>query len=67
MVCVIRRLKWRHFCTQLRLIFDFLYPIIALFHTSLLKLYSSFHYELPSTTLYLLYSHFKAKNDWPPT
>ena len=29
-VCVIRRLKWRH-CTQLRLIFDFLYPI-ALFH-----------------------------------
>ena len=29
MVCVIRCLKWRH-CTQLRLIFDFLYPI-ALF------------------------------------
>ena len=30
MVCVIQCLKWRH-CTQLRLIFDFLYPI-ALFH-----------------------------------
>ena len=33
MVCVIRCLKWRH-CTQLRLIFDFLYPI-ALFHCAL--------------------------------
>ena len=33
MVCVIRCLKWRHYyCTQLRLIFDFLSPIIALFH-----------------------------------
>ena len=66
MVCVIRCLKWRH-CTQLRLIFDFLYPIIALFHTSLLNYNTALHYELPSTTLYLLYSHFKAKNDWPPT
>ena len=57
MVCGIRRLKkWRHFCTQLRLIFDFLSPIIALFHTSLLNYNTALHYELPSTTLYLYFT-----------
>ena len=62
MVCVIQCLKWRH-CTQLRLIFDFLYPI-ALFHNPTHKDKSSFLSPSSSQFFFLrcCFSFFPANN-----